>query len=90
MKGALIVLTGIDGSGKTVQTKLLCDKLRKEGVPLETIDYPQYGVTLFADLIARYLRREFGSLKDVSPYLAATLFAGDRFENKGILERCIN
>lgn len=86
MKGKLIVLTGIDGSGKTVQTNLLCARLKREGVSVETIDFPQYGKTLFAELVARYLRGEFGSLENVSPYLAATLFAGDRFESKGMLE----
>ncbi|MCC7515338.1 MAG: thymidylate kinase [Bacteroidia bacterium] len=90
MKGKLIVLTGIDGSGKTVQTKLLYDKLLSKGIPAETIDFPQYGRTLFADMIAKYLRGEFGSLKDVSPYLAAVLFAGDRFEAKSILEGWLN
>lgn len=32
------------------------------------------------------MRGEFGKLKDVSPYLAAALFAGDRFETRGMLE----
>lgn len=86
MKGKLIVLTGIDGSGKTVQTKLLYDRLKNEGFAVETIDFPQYGKTLFADLASRYLRGEFGSLKDVDPHLAAILFAGDRFEAKVALE----
>lgn len=90
MRGKLIVLTGIDGSGKTVQTKLLYEKLRKEGYPVETIDYPRYGKTFFADLVARYLRGEFGRLSDVSPYLAAPLFAGDRFETKDTLEGWLN
>lgn len=85
MKGKLIVLTGIDGSGKTVQANLLYGRLKNEGIPVETIDFPQYGKTLFADLVARYLRGEFG--KDVSPYLVAPLFAGDRLETKGILEK---
>lgn len=88
MEGKLIVLTGIDGSGKTVQAKLLYDRLKIEGIPVETIDFPQYGKTLFADLVARYLRGEFG--KNVSPYLVAPLFAGDRFETKDLLEKWLD
>lgn len=42
MRGKLIVLTGIDGSGKTTQTKLLYERLAREGHQVETIDYPRY------------------------------------------------
>lgn len=59
MKGKLIVVTGIDGSGKTVQTNLLCKRLKDEGKEVELIDFPQYGNTFFADMIARYLCGEF-------------------------------
>lgn len=90
MRGKLIVLTGIDGSGKTVQTKLLYEKLRKEGYPVETIDYPRYGETFYGELAGRYLRGEFGKLHNVSPYLAAPLFAGDRFETRDTLEGWLN
>ena len=53
-KGKLIVVTGLDGSGKTVQTELLVNKLKKEGHSVEQLDFPQYGKTFFADLIGRY------------------------------------
>lgn len=59
MKGKLIVITGIDGSGKTVQTNLLAKRLEEEGYNVEQIDFPQYGKTFFADMIARYLRGDF-------------------------------
>ncbi len=82
MKGKLIVITGIDGSGKTVQTKLLYERLKGEGYPAVTIDFPQYGKSFFADMITKYLNGEFGSADSVSPYLAALLYAGDRWECK--------
>ena len=82
MRGKLIVITGVDGSGKTVQTKLLCERLLKEGYPVVTTDFPQYGKTFFADMVIKYLRGEFGSADSVSPYLAALLYAGDRWECK--------
>ncbi|MGR3176635.1 MAG: dTMP kinase [Candidatus Anammoxibacter sp.] len=59
MKGKLIVITGNDGSGKTVQTELLTKRLREEGFDVGQIDFPQYGKTFFADMIARYLTGEF-------------------------------
>ena len=73
MHGKLIVITGVDGSGKTIQTKLLCERLLKEGYPVVTTDFPQYGKTFFADMVIKYLRGEFGSADSVSPYLAAIL-----------------
>lgn len=82
MQGKLIVITGIDGSGKTVQSKLLYEQLQKEGYPTVTTDFPQYGKTFFADMITKYLKGEFGSADSVSPYLASLLYAGDRWECK--------
>ncbi|MDR4507674.1 MAG: hypothetical protein MRJ65_05465 [Candidatus Brocadiaceae bacterium] len=82
MPGRLIVIAGIDGSGKTIQTKLLCEQLQKDGYPVVSTDFPQYGKTFFADMIAKYLRGEFGSAGFVSPYLASLLYAGDRLECK--------
>ncbi len=82
MRGKVIVITGIDGSGKTVQTKLLYERLKGEGYPVVTIDFPQYGKTFFADMITKYLNGGFGSADSVSPYLASLLYAGDRWECK--------
>jgi dTMP kinase len=82
MHGKLIAITGIDGSGKTVQTRLLYERLLKEGYQAVATDFPQYGKTFFADVIAKYLKGEFGSADAVSPYLAAILYAGDRWECK--------
>ena len=82
MQGKLIVITGIDGSGKTVQTKLLYERLMKEGYPAVITDFPQYGKTFFADMVTKYLTGEFGSADSVSPYLASLLYAGDRWECK--------
>ncbi|MGQ3684656.1 MAG: dTMP kinase [Candidatus Loosdrechtia sp.] len=82
MYGKLIAVSGIDGSGKTVQTRLLYERLRKEGYPAVTTDFPRYGKTFFADLIVKYLKGEFGNADAVSPYLAAILYAGDRWECK--------
>lgn len=90
MRGKLIVITGIDGSGKTVQTKLLGERLLKEGYPAVVTDFPHYGKTFFADMVTRYLTGEFGSAHTVSPYLAALLYAGDRWECKEQIETWLN
>ena len=50
MRGKLIVITGVDGSGKTVQTKLLCERLLKEGYPVVTTDFS----SVWQDFLCRY------------------------------------
>jgi len=62
--GLFIVIDGVDGSGKATQTKLLVERLRKEGQEVEKIDFPQYG-TWSAVFVEKYLRGEFGSAQDV-------------------------
>ena len=40
--GKLIVIEGSDCSGKETQTKLLVERLKKEGVKVATLSYPRY------------------------------------------------
>jgi dTMP kinase len=77
-KGKLIVLCGTDGSGKATQTKLLLERLRKEGHDVEAIDFPQYG-RKSAALAEDYLNGVYGSAEEVGPYRASIFFACDRY-----------
>ncbi len=77
-KGLLIVLDGLDGSGKGVQTKLLIDRLRKDNLEVEMADFPQYGNWSSA-FVEKYLRGEFGSLQEISAKKASLFFALDRY-----------
>lgn len=78
MKGNLIVIDGTDGSGKATQTKLLVERLKNEGYPVEYIDFPQYGKKSAA-LVEEYLNGKFGSAEDVGPYPASIFYACDRY-----------
>ena len=60
MKGKLIVVEGTDGSGKTVQTNLLVERLLSEGHKVRMTDFPQYGKSFFANMIEKYLKGGFG------------------------------
>ena len=78
-KGKLIVLEGIDGSGKSTNYKLLCDRLTENGVDYHSIVFPRYDQESSA-LIRMYLNGEFGSKPDdVNAYTASTFFSVDRF-----------
>ncbi len=86
-KGKLIVIDGLDGSGKATQTKLLVSRLKKEGYRTAVTDFPQYYSSFFGKMAGRYLKGEFGTAQQVSPYLASMLFALDRWEAKDKLQR---
>ena len=85
-KGKLIVIDGIDGSGKTTQIELLGKYLTEKSIPYEVINFPRYGQNLYADLVTRYLEGEFGNINEVNPYLMACIFAGDRLLAKSLIE----
>jgi dTMP kinase len=74
----LLVIEGVDGAGKSTQIKLLRDFFSAKGYNCEYLHFPRTETPYFGELIARFLRGEFGSLNEVDPYLVAMLYAGDR------------
>ncbi len=79
--GKLIVIDGIDGSGKATQTKFLADRLKREGYKVKTIDFPRYYDNFFGALIGDYLSGKFGDFIQTDPQVASVLYAADRFES---------
>ena len=80
-KGKLIVIDGIDGSGKATQVALLEKRLRKEKIKVKTIDFPRYQNNFFGKLIGEYLSGVYGDFSTIDPRVASVLYAGDRFES---------
>ena len=79
MKGKLVVLEGVDGSGKSTQYGLLQEKLKAAGVPFRCITFPCYDSPSSAP-VRMYLEGAFGAHPaDVNCYAASTLYAVDRF-----------
>lgn len=85
-QGKLIIIEGVDGSGKTTQTKLLIKKLKQHRKKVKTIHFPQHGHELFGNLVDVYLNNQFGQAADLDYRLASLLYALDRFEAKSKIE----
>ncbi|MBI2097808.1 MAG: deoxynucleoside kinase [Candidatus Vogelbacteria bacterium] len=80
-RGKLIVIDGIDGSGKATQVKLLAEKLRQLKIRVKTIDFPRYYDNFFGRLIGEYLSGAYGDFIKTDPRVASVLYAADRFES---------
>lgn len=88
-KGKLIVLDGIDGSGKATQTKLLAERLRRAGFSVETIAFPRHG-NESACFIKKYLSGHYGDPDQVDPYQASLFYALDRYDASGQIRDWLN
>ncbi|MCR5485833.1 MAG: deoxynucleoside kinase [Clostridiales bacterium] len=81
MKGRLVVIEGLDGSGKSTQMDLLEDALKKRNVPYRRIKLPDYESDS-SSLVKMYLGGKFGNdPDDVNAYAASSFYAVDRVAN---------
>ena len=79
MKGHLIVLEGLDGSGKATQAGLLAQALEQQGLPVRKISFPNYESPACAP-VKMYLAGEFGQKPgDVNAYAASVFYSVDRY-----------
>lgn len=79
MSGKLIVIEGLDGSGKATQSKLLYEALQAQGKQVRKVSFPDYESESSA-LVKLYLAGAFGKDPgDVNAYAASSFFAVDRF-----------
>ena len=79
MKGKLIVIEGLDGSGKATQAKRLAAALQQHGKRVREISFPNYDSDSSA-LVKMYLSGAFGTQPgDVNAYAASSFYAVDRY-----------
>ena len=75
MPGKLIVIDGLDGSGKSTQSEAVAELLRKQGTPVRLISFPDYGEESSA-LVRMYLNGELSASPDgVNAYAASSFYA---------------
>lgn len=79
LHGKLIVIEGLDGSGKATQAKRLVEALQAQGQTARAVSFPNYASDSSA-LIKMYLSGQFGSdPDDVNAYAASSFYAVDRY-----------
>ena len=79
MAGKLVVIEGLDGSGKATQAKRLAAALLEQGCSVREISFPNYESDSSA-LVKMYLSGAFGSAPgDVNAWAASVFFTVDRY-----------
>lgn len=77
--GTLIVIEGLDSSGKETQSRLLEQRLRGMGKKVMRVEFPDYDSPSSA-LVKLYLQGELGKEADsVNAYAASSFYAVDRY-----------
>lgn len=77
--GHLVVLDGLDGSGKSTQLERLNGYFCENNIPYKQISFPDYEQPSSA-LVTMYLKGEFGTTADsVNAYAASSFYAVDRY-----------
>ena len=77
--GKLIIMEGLDGSGKGTQAELLAKRLTEQGKNLRKVTFPDYASDSSA-LVRMYLAGKFGDKPDdVNAYAASSFFSVDRY-----------
>lgn len=75
----LIIIEGLDGCGKSTQTKLLEEYFSSKGINYKKIKLPDYD-SPSSTLVNMYLAGDFGkNANDVNAFAASAFYAVDRF-----------
>lgn len=79
MQGKLIVIEGLDSSGKETQSRMLEEYFQKQGVLCRRVEFPNYKSESSA-LVKMYLNGKFGNdASEINPYAASSFYAVDRY-----------
>ncbi len=78
MKQVMLVIEGLDGSGKATQAEKLMERLRERHCPAVKVSFPNYEDDSSA-LVKMYLRGDLGQADEVNAYAASIFYTVDRY-----------
>lgn len=78
MKQVMLVIEGLDGSGKATQTQKLMDRLETMGKDAVKVSFPNYEDDSSA-LVKMYLSGALGQAEEVNAYAASLFYTVDRY-----------
>ncbi len=77
-KKMFIVLEGLDGAGKSTQIQQLEKHFNSLGINVKMLHFPRFEAPIYGELIAKFLRGDFGDVNTVDPQVIGLVYAGDR------------
>ena len=78
MNSIMVVIEGLDGSGKATQAQLLLERLQQLGKEAVKVSFPNYEDESSA-LVKMYLRGDLGQADEVNAYGASLFYTVDRY-----------
>lgn len=89
LEGKLIVIEGTDGSGKTIQSKLLLQRLEESNYKTVYVDFPKHGEKS-SGMVDNYLTGKYGSASEVDPKIASIFYAVDRYDSSFEIKKALS
>jgi dTMP kinase len=88
--GSLVVIEGIDSSGKKTQAKELVEKLEDCGEKVKYVEFPSYGDSELGEVVSQFLRGEFGERSELPVEVISMFYAMDRYQFRNEYEEFLS
>jgi dTMP kinase len=87
-----VVMEGLDGAGKSTQINLLKDYFNEHSIDFRYIHFPRTDTSspVYGEMVADFLKGDYGDLNTVNPFLVALLYAGDRNNAKDTIREWLD